>query len=103
MFQSAGETATPFGVPLLLFALLLLIAGLIGYVLRTYRELRLLEIMNVVCALRLAELAAPAQAALVTPTRQTIALQTSRTQPLALLAWMIGLGFLSRMLGRRNP
>ena len=103
LFEDSTENI-PSGVTLLLFGLALLVLGVAWYVLRTYRELRLLEIINVACALRLAALAAPAASSAAIPKPiTTLSPTTTRSQLLLLLAWLGGLALVGGWLSRRKP
>lgn len=106
MLRTLGpDIIFPSGVALILTALGVFVIGILWYAFQTYRELRLLEIINLVCALRLA---APAPAAprahAATPPVLNAAPPvpaTTQPRPLLLVTLLLGLALLRRMLTRR--
>lgn len=91
----------PSGAVVVIVGLVLLVATGIRYALQTYRELRLLEIINVACSLRLSEPPIPSNTMhpqpVMSPTTQ---LPTTKGEPLLLIAFLVGLALVQRILGR---
>lgn len=97
------DAALPSGVGLVLVGLGLFVVLILWYALQTYRELRLLEIINVICALRLVAAQTPAAAAPVAPAPARAAsapVPTAQPRPILLLVLVLGLALARRVLRR---